>query len=330
MEINKTKYINNDQFQQINQMWNEEYPIKLKDRFELLLEGVEKYNHYLIEQENKVLAWAVEFEKENETRFSIIVKNEHKGQGFGKLLINRLKRDLGEFYGWVIDHNNDLKQNGEIYNTPIEFYLKNGFEILCEERIDSEMIKAVKIKNIVKVLAETERLLLREILPSDIDAMFELDSDPEVHRYLGNKPVTNKEHIVEVINFIRQQYIDNGIGRWAIIDKKTNDFIGWSGLKFVTDLTNNNKNYYDLGYRLIKKYWGQGIATETAIASLGYAFDKLNANEVYAMADCENESSNKILRKVGLNYIEKFDLDGIEHNWYKIDRNEYENKKPNR
>lgn len=182
----------------------------------------------------------------------------------------------------------------------------------------------------MEIFIETERLILREILPTDIDGLFELDSDPEVHRYLGNKPVTNKDQIVHVINYIRQQYIDNGIGRWAIIDKKTNDFIGWTGLKFVTDLTNNHKNYYDLGYRLIKKYWGQGIATETAIASLDYAFDKLKADEIYAMADCENDGSNKILKKVGLKFIEKFDLDGVEHNWYKIDKTEYENKKPNR
>jgi len=182
----------------------------------------------------------------------------------------------------------------------------------------------------MKVFAETDRFFLREILPTDIDGMFELDSDSEVHRYLGNKPVTDKDQIVALINFIRQQYIDNGIGRWAIIDKKTNGFIGWTGLKFVTDLTNNHKHYYDLGYRLIKKYWGQGIGTETAIASLDYAFDKLNADKVYAMADCENVGSNKILKKVGLKFIETFDFDGISHNWYKIERAEYENKKPNR
>lgn len=182
----------------------------------------------------------------------------------------------------------------------------------------------------MKIFTETDRFILREILPSDIDGLFELDSDPEVHRYLGKKPVTNKEQIVEVINFIRQQYIDNGIGRWAIIDKETNDFIGWTGLKFVTDLTNNHKNYYDIGYRLRKKYWGQGIATETAIASWDYAFNILKADKVYAMADCENDGSNKILKKVGLSFIEKFDLDGIEHNWYKIDKNEYEIRKLNR
>lgn len=176
---------------------------------------------------------------------------------------------------------------------------------------------------IMNIFIQTDRLILREILPTDVDGMFALDSDPEVHKYLGNKPVTSKEQVVAVINFIRQQYIDNGIGRWAVIDKRTNDFIGWAGLKFVTELTNNHQNYYDLGYRLRKKYWGQGIATEAAKASLQYAFEQLKTHEVYAMADCENIGSNKILKKLGLQFIEKFDYDGIEHNWYCIKKKEY-------
>lgn len=177
----------------------------------------------------------------------------------------------------------------------------------------------------MKIFVETKRLILREILPSDINGMFELDSDPEVHKYLGNNPISEKEQASDAINFIRQQYIDNGIGRWAIIDKETNSFIGWSGLKFVTELTNNHKNYYDLGYRLIKRYWGQGIATETVAASLKYAFEELKVSEVYAIADCENYGSNKILKKNGLSLIETFNLDGIEHNWYKINKHEYQN-----
>jgi GNAT superfamily N-acetyltransferase len=146
MEIFKTTTLTSDQFQQINSLWNEEYPTKLKDRFGLLLDGVEFYQHYIIEQHNEVIAWAVAFEKDEERRFSIIVKNEYQGKGLGKLLIDRLKDDLLEFYGWVINHHNDLKQNGEFYSSPIEFYLKNGFEVLNEQRIDSEMLKAVKIR----------------------------------------------------------------------------------------------------------------------------------------------------------------------------------------
>jgi RimJ/RimL family protein N-acetyltransferase len=179
----------------------------------------------------------------------------------------------------------------------------------------------------MKIFTETERLILRELLPTDVDGMYELDSDPEVHKYLGDKPVTGKDQAREVISIIRQQYIDNGIGRWAIIDKQTGNFVGWSGLKLMTTETNGHINYYDLGYRLIKKYWGKGLATETAFASLEYAFDKLNADAVYGMADVENMGSNKILRKAGLSFIETFDFEGTMHNWYKISRHEFEHNK---
>lgn len=172
----------------------------------------------------------------------------------------------------------------------------------------------------MKIFAETERLILREILPTDVDGMYELDSDPEVHKYLGKKTIKDKKQVSEIINFIRQQYIDNGIGRWAIVDKNTDDFIGWTGLKYVKNEVNNHKNFYDLGYRLIKRYWGQGIATETAIASLDYAFNELKAKEVYAMVECENRGSNKILKKIGMNFIETFNFDGVKHNWYKVER----------
>ena len=182
----------------------------------------------------------------------------------------------------------------------------------------------------MKIFVETKRLILREILPTDVDGMFELDSDPEVHKYLGNKPITNKAQIVEIIDSVRQQYIDNGIGRFAIIDKKTKAFMGWTGLKLETKSTNNHQNYYDLGYRLIRKYWGKGYATESAIASIDFAFDKLKLENVYAAASCENLGSNKILRNIGMNLIETFFYDDIKCNWYKMNSNDYDkNKKPN-
>lgn len=185
----------------------------------------------------------------------------------------------------------------------------------------------------MKIFAETERLLLREILLTDINGMYQLDSDPEVRRYVGKNHVTSMQQSVDAINLIRQQYVENGIGRWAIIDKKTFDFIGWTGLKLVKAEINNHTNYYDLGYRLIQKYWGSGIATESAIASLEYAFNTLQIPEVFAIAECENIASNKILQKVGLHFIETFNLDGIDHNWYKIDKKqfvEFQIKKYNR
>ncbi len=178
----------------------------------------------------------------------------------------------------------------------------------------------------MKIFIETERLILREILPTDVDGLFELDSDPEVHQYLGNNPVKNKDQIVDVIQHIRQQYIDNGIGRWAVVDKATHEFIGWSGLKLVRESTNQHINFYDIGYRLIKKHWGKGYATETTLPVLKYGFNTLNLNEIYGMCDVENKGSKNVLEKSGLTFLETFELDGAAIHWYKITRDTFYSK----
>lgn len=170
------------------------------------------------------------------------------------------------------------------------------------------------------IFEETNRLILREVLPEDEDGFYELDSDPEVHKYIGSEPIDTIEQARETIRFIRQQYIDNGIGRWAIIEKSTNNFIGWTGLKLIRKEINNHINYYDLGYRLLKKYWGNGFATEAASASLNYGFNKLALMEVYADANIENVASNNVLTKVGLRFVETFEKEGIINNWYQIKR----------
>ena len=87
-------------------------------------------------------------------------------------------------------------------------------------------------KTKVKIYAETERLILREVLDSDLEGFFELDSNPEVHKYLGKKPIKTKEQSREAIQFIRNQYKERGIGRFAAVEKSSGDFIGWTGLKF--------------------------------------------------------------------------------------------------
>lgn len=148
MEIIKTKNLTKRQFSRINQLWNEEYPTRLSDRFGILLDGVSDYTHYLIEDENNnVLAWAVDFEKDNEVRFSIIVDRKQQGRGLGTYLLTRLKEDLPDFYGWVIDRDDDKKADGQNYRSPLIFYIKNGFEVLHDTRIDNEFLNAVKIRS---------------------------------------------------------------------------------------------------------------------------------------------------------------------------------------
>ena len=175
----------------------------------------------------------------------------------------------------------------------------------------------------MKIHIETERLLMRNMMDEDVDDLFAMDSDAEVHKHLGNKPIATLAEAQKYIDFIKQQYKDHGIGRWAVVEKESGNFIGWSGFKYVTDTINGKKNYYDLGYRFIKKYWGKGYASETAIASLNYGFKELNFEEIVGIADVEHTASNTILQKVGLLKRNEFIYDGTLHNFYSLSQKEW-------
>jgi [ribosomal protein S5]-alanine N-acetyltransferase len=165
---------------------------------------------------------------------------------------------------------------------------------------------------------ETPRFILREFRDSDLKDLLELESDPEVHKYLGGNPVSDPEQLKKVIQFVQQQYIDHGIGRWAVIDKESNEFLGWSGLKWIVEPMNNMNHYYDLGYRIIRKHWRKGIASETGKAAIEYCFNNLNAEQLYAAAHVDNEGSNAVLNKLGFQFQNTFtEFEGL-HNFYNL------------
>lgn len=114
---------------------------------------------------------------------------------------------------------------------------------------------------------ETERLILRDLRVTDIHGLFELDSNPIVHQYLGNNPIKEKSEATAYIENTRQQYSERGIGRWALVHKETNAFMGWSGLRFYTnqEVFNGQTNFYDVGYRLLPQFWGKGYVTEVVV-----------------------------------------------------------------
>ncbi|MDQ6471084.1 GNAT family N-acetyltransferase [Flavobacterium sp. LHD-80] len=165
---------------------------------------------------------------------------------------------------------------------------------------------------------ETERLLLRQLQMSDVDGMFELESNPNVHLYVGNKPITDIDQSRAYIEFVNQQYKDFGTGRWAVILKETNEFIGWSGIKFITHEINNHQNFYEIGYRFIEKHWGKGYATEAGKAFIDHAFNEMKVDAVYAYADEGNTNSRKILEKLGLQFVNSFEYEGERELWYEI------------
>ncbi len=168
---------------------------------------------------------------------------------------------------------------------------------------------------------ETDRLILRELQLSDEDRFYLMDSNPEVVKFI--EPVKNREQVLMNIKSVQAQYKENGIGRWAVIEKESGLFIGWSGFKYYKDGVNNHSNYYDLGYRFIPEYWGKGYATETCVAWMKYGFENFNKNEFYATTHIDHKASKNVLEKVGFKYIETFDDEGDLTDWLKVTKEDW-------
>jgi ribosomal-protein-alanine N-acetyltransferase len=168
---------------------------------------------------------------------------------------------------------------------------------------------------------ETDRLLLRELRDTDLEGMFELDSNPNVHRYLGNKPIQTKAEAQKILDSVKQQYQERGIGRFAVIEKDSGDFIGWSGIRLNTEYNMNGfTKYYDVGYRLIERFWGKGYATESGKAAVNYAFNVMKLPELYATTEVGNQASHNALLKIGLHYVNDFyfEEEQLDLRWYTI------------
>ncbi|MFT5182968.1 MAG: ribosomal-protein-alanine N-acetyltransferase [Flavobacteriales bacterium] len=170
---------------------------------------------------------------------------------------------------------------------------------------------------------ESDRLILRELKPDDAQGIFELDSNANVHLFLGNKPISTLEQAQGVVEYIRQQYRKYGVGRLAVEEKESGRFIGWAGLKWMDEEISGRKHYHDLGYRFIEECWGKGYATEAALMSLKLAFDQMNLDCVCAMADVKHGASNAVLSKIGMKNLKTIEFDGEPHHFYEITKNQW-------
>ncbi|MGL2986068.1 GNAT family N-acetyltransferase [Flavobacterium sp. RSSA_27] len=170
------------------------------------------------------------------------------------------------------------------------------------------------------LLLETDRLMLRPFTLDDAEAMFIMDSNPIVHKYLWNKPVQDITEIYPVIESLQKQYTTNKIGRFATFLKKDGQFIGWTGIKFINDqIENGNTNFYDYGYRLDERFWNKGYATEATKFWLDYGFNQMQIQEMNAYTHAQNGASNHILSKCGMQFVEEYTAeDGINWKWWQL------------
>jgi RimJ/RimL family protein N-acetyltransferase len=160
----------------------------------------------------------------------------------------------------------------------------------------------------VRTVLETERLVLRRFTPDDVDALAELDADPEVMRFVtGGRPTPREVVENDILPRILARYErGDGYGVWAAVEKSTGELVGWFELQPTDD---RPPDEVELGYRLRRSAWGKGYATEGTRALVAKAFAEFGARRVWAQTMTVNAASRRVLEKAGLRYVRTFHLE---------------------
>ena len=148
-------------------------------------------------------------------------------------------------------------------------------------------------------MIETKRLILRNWNSQDFTPFYKINSHPQVCQYLPNQLTESESN--EFAHKIIQKFKEQGFGLFALERKDNGTFIGYTGL--------NTPNFdapfmpnIEIGWRLAFDQWGQGFATEAALAVRNYAFDELNLPEIVSFTVPENTASRRIMEKIGMIY----------------------------
>jgi GNAT superfamily N-acetyltransferase len=150
MKFTETETLNEKQKLEVIQLWNDEYPKELSHRslveFDQYLNKLSDKNHILLSDENgTVKGWLIYFLRDNEQCFAMLLDSSLQGQGWGSKFLNLAKQRNSELNGWVIDNDNERKQNGQNYKSPIGFYRKNAFEVRTDIQLKKKNINGIKV-----------------------------------------------------------------------------------------------------------------------------------------------------------------------------------------
>ncbi|MFN2236292.1 MAG: GNAT family N-acetyltransferase; N-acetyltransferase, partial [Anaerolineales bacterium] len=147
------------------------------------------------------------------------------------------------------------------------------------------------------IILQTKRLRLRRLQSSDVEALIELWSDPEVTKHLGGPRDRGKLEKIfeeEVKNPFAEQY-----DLWPVEEKQLKEVIGDCGL-LAKEV--DGREEIELVYVFKAPAWGKGYATEIGQALVQYAFEELQLGRVIALIEPENEASERVALKIGMNF----------------------------
>ena len=166
---------------------------------------------------------------------------------------------------------------------------------------------------------ETERLRLRMYTPEDADDHCRIASAPEFRTHFPSYYQPTRDKVLVGIGRILEHWSLRGHGQWALELKGEGRMFGYCGLRFLPDTQE-----VELLYGIDSAYWGRGLTTEAARASLRYGFEKMKFERIMAVTAHANFGSRRVMEKAGLKYEKEAFYFQVDCVYYAINRDAYE------
>jgi RimJ/RimL family protein N-acetyltransferase len=164
---------------------------------------------------------------------------------------------------------------------------------------------------------ETERLLMRKFTKEDVDEHLRIVSDADFRRYFPNFQPTRDSTLVGIGRFLEHWHL-RGHGVWALELKDEGRLFGYCGLRYLPDTVET-----ELLYGADKSYWGKGLITEAARASLRYGFEHLKLERIMAVTLHENRGSRGVMERCRMKYERDAVYFGLDCVYYAINREDW-------
>jgi len=142
-----------------------------------------------------------------------------------------------------------------------------------------------------------ERLQLRRFVPADQEPFARLNADPQVMRYFPAALSATESRAFQ--QAIDTHFAERGFGFWVVSPRSSTELLGLVGLSVVTFAAPFTP-CVEIGWRLDRAHWGQGLARESALLCLAFAFEQLELDEVVAFTTVTNERSERLMQRLGM------------------------------
>jgi [ribosomal protein S5]-alanine N-acetyltransferase len=166
----------------------------------------------------------------------------------------------------------------------------------------------------MSVYLGTPRTFMREILGNDFEFLLRMMSDPEVMRYYP-RPYAERD-VRDFINRMRVRYREDGCGLWMLLDRESGEPLGRVGLMRQPV---NGVDEFEIGYMLHRPFWRRGLATEAALAVKTYAFAERKLSRVVSLIRPENQPSQGVARKLGMEIAGSTEQMGLPHHVFAVE-----------